>query len=106
LDDIIVALKQSPSCDRAMEIFTACEFGAGGDVDLGEVVEKKCEGDFLGRLKTRRRRVYQNKLTACNYKYRNQSGTLYRSFTAFCRARISQRYAHGALKSAGPSRTR
>ena len=39
MDDIIVALNEAPSCDRAMEIFAACEFGASGDVGLGAVVE-------------------------------------------------------------------
>jgi hypothetical protein len=106
MDDIVVALKAAPSCDRAMEIFTACEFGASGDVALGAVVENKCEGDFLGRLKAPQTWTYGNQLARCNYKYRNQSGTMYRSFTAFCRAKISQRYSRQALKTASPSKAR
>jgi hypothetical protein len=106
MDDIIVALNEAPSCDRAMEIFAACEFGASGDVGLGAVVEKKCEGDFLSRLKAPQKRAYQDQLSRCIYKYRNQSGTMYRSFSAFCRAEISQRYSRRALKAAGPSKAR
>jgi hypothetical protein len=105
-DDIVVALKEAPSCDRAMKIFEACEFGASGDVGLGAVVEKKCEADFLDRLKTPRNHVYQREMRVCDRKYRNESGTMYLSFTAFCRAEVAQRYSHQALKGASVSRTR
>src|SRR5260370_13848690 len=88
-DDIVVALKEAPSCDRAMKIFGACEFGASGDVGLGAVVEKKCEGDFLARLKDPERHLYQREMRACDRKYRNQSGTMHLSFTAFCRADVA-----------------
>jgi hypothetical protein len=39
-------------------------------------------------------------MLACDRKYQNESGTMYRSFTAFCRAEVAQRYARRALKSA------
>jgi hypothetical protein len=106
MDDIIVALNEASSCDRAMKIFEACEFGASGDVGLGAVVEKKCEADFLRQLKAPQKRTYRDQLSRCTYKYRNQSGTMYRSFSAFCRAEVSQRYSRQALKAAGPSRAR
>ena len=106
MDDIIVALNEAPSCDRAMKMFEACEFGASGDVQLGAAVEKKCEADFLWRLKAPQKRAYQGQMGRCVHKYRNQSGTMYRSFTAFCRAEVSQRYSRQALKQAGPSRAR
>src|SRR5512140_2123139 len=82
MDDIIAALNKAPSCDRAMKVFEACEYVASGDVQFGAVVEKKCEGDFLARLGTPQRRAYQREMRACDRKYRNESGTMYRSFTA------------------------
>jgi hypothetical protein len=103
MDDIIVALNEAPSCDRAMKVFEACEFGASGDVQLGAIVEKKCEGDFLARLKDPQRRVYRHEMRVCDRKYRNESGTMYLSFTAFCRAIVAQRYSH---KVAGSSSRR
>ncbi len=106
LDDIVVALKEAPSCDRAMKVFEACEFGASGDVDLGAVVEKKCEGDFLARLKDPQKHLYQSEMRVCDRKYRNQSGTMYLSFTAFCRAEVAQRYSRRALKAGQPSQAR
>jgi hypothetical protein len=100
MDDIIVVLNEAPSCDRAMKVFEACEYGTSGDVQFGAVVEKKCERDFLTRLKDPQRRTYQREMRVCDRKYRNESGTMYLSFTAFCRAIVTQRYSH---KVAGSS---
>jgi hypothetical protein len=99
MDDIIAALNAAKSCDTAMKVFEACEYGASGDVQFGAVVEKKCEGDFLDRLKAPQKAAYQRAIDVCDRKYRNQSGTMYISFTAFCRAQVAQRYSHQALKA-------
>jgi hypothetical protein len=106
MDDIIAVLNESPSCDRAMRVFEACEYGTSGDVQFGAIVEKKCEGDFLARLKDPQKHVYQREMRVCDRKYRNQSGTMYLSFTAFCRAIVAQRYSHKAHKVAGSSPSR
>jgi hypothetical protein len=94
MDGIVTVINAAPGCDAAMKVFEACEFGASGDVQLGAAVEKKCEGDFLGRLKAPRKQAYQREMGVCDRKYRNQSGTMYLSATAFCRAQVAQRYAH------------
>ena len=101
MDDIIAVLNAAPNCGRAMKIFEACEYGASGDVQFGAVVEKKCEADFLSGLKGARKKAYASQLDRCDKKYANESGTMYRSFTAFCRAEVSQRYSRQALR-AGP----
>ena len=101
MDDIIASLNQAPNCNGAMKVFEACEYGAGGDTQFGAVVEKKCEADFLSRLKGAKKLVYQRELRVCDRKYRNKSGTMYISATAFCRAQVAQRYSQRALK-AGP----
>ena len=106
MDDIIIALNEAPSCDRAMKVFEACEYGASGDVQFGAVVEKKCEDDFLARLKDPQKHLYRREMRVCDRKYRNQSGTMYLSFTAFCRADVAQRYSRRALKAANASRAR
>ena len=98
MDDIIAALNEAPGCDRAMKVFEACEYGASGDVQFGAVVEKKCEADFLARLGARQKLAYQREMRVCDRKYRNQSGTMYISFTAFCRAEVARRYSQKALK--------
>jgi hypothetical protein len=103
LDEIVEAINASPGCERAMKLFQDCEFGTSGDIHLGAAVEKKCEGNFLGRLKAAQKQTYQRELSVCGRKYRNESGTMYRSFTAFCRAEVAQRYSQRArLRAAGP----
>ena len=106
LDDILDTINASRGCERAMKVFEACEFGASGDVQLGAAVEKKCEADFVGHLRPPEKRAYQSKMRVCDHKYDNESGTMYRSFTAFCRAEVAQRYSRQALKAASPSRAR
>lgn len=104
LAEIVDAINATSGCERAMKLFEACEFGASGDVDLGAAVEKKCEGDFLTRLSGPQKTLYQREMRACDRKYRNKSGTMYLSFTAFCRAEVAQRHSRQALKAAGTSR--
>ncbi|HXH43148.1 MAG TPA: hypothetical protein VNK51_04780 [Bradyrhizobium sp.] len=101
MDDVIAVLNAAPSCGAAMKLFEACAYGASGDVQFGEVVEKKCEADFGSQLKPPQKLSYQGELQACDRKYRNKSGTMYLSFTAFCRAQVAQRYSQRALKAAG-----
>jgi hypothetical protein len=99
MDDIIAALNAARSCDAAMKAFQACAYGASGDVELGEAVEKKCESDFLAKLQAMRKAAFQREMGVCDRKYRNKSGTMYISFTAFCRAELAQRYSRQALKA-------
>ena len=100
MDDIIASLNAAKGCDAAMKVFEACEYGASGDVQFGEVVEKKCEADFLGKADAAKKQAYKRELGVCDRKYRNQSGTMYISFTAFCRAEVAQRYSQRMRKAA------
>ena len=92
-------LADAPSCDRSMDLFKACAYGAGGDTGLGAIVTEKCEADFLAALSRAERRVYDGKIRACDRKYARESGTMYRSFEAFCRAGVAQRYARRAART-------
>lgn len=98
-DEIIAAIDAAPGCDRAMKIFEDCEYGASGDVLLGAAVEKKCEADFMPRLTAATKKAYQHQMSVCDRKYANQDGTMYRSFAAFCRAEIAQRYSRQRRKA-------
>ena len=95
-EDVVASLNAAKGCDAAMKVFEACEYGASGDVQFGEVVEKKCEADFLDKAIAAKKRAYKRELGVCDRKYRNKSGTMYISFTAFCRAQVAQRYARKA----------
>ena len=92
-------LSGAPSCDRAMALFEACSFGSSGDVGLGQIVSKKCESLFLNKLSKSARRVYDGKIQACWDKHAKQSGTMYRSMSAFCAAAVAQAYAARARKA-------
>jgi hypothetical protein len=99
LDEIVAAIDATPGCERAMKLFEACELGTSGDIQLGAAVEQKCEADFLESLKARHKLAYQRELRVCDRKYQSESGTMYRSFTAFCRAEVAQRYSRRALRT-------
>ena len=99
IDEIVDAINKTPSCERAMNLFKDCALSSGGDSQLGEAVEKKCESDFLSGLKPPQKATYTREMGVCDRKYRNQSGTMYISFTAFCRAEVAQRYSRQALKA-------
>ena len=98
-DEIIAAIAASPGCDQAMKIFKDCEYSASGDIQLGATVEKKCEADFMSRLTTASKKGYQREMGVCDRKYAKEDGTMYRSFTAFCRAEIAQRYSRQQRKA-------
>ena len=100
-EDVVAALKEAKGCDAAMKVFEACQLGAGGDTTYGEVVEKRCEADFLDKANVARKHAYQRELGVCDRKYRNKSGTMYISFAAFCRAQVAQRYSQAVRKAAG-----
>lgn len=101
MDDIIASLNAATGCDAAMKVFEACAYGASGDVQFGEVVEKKCEADFLDKASASRKQAYRRELGACDRKYRNRSGTMYISSTAFCRAEVARRYSRQMRRGAG-----
>jgi hypothetical protein len=104
LDEVVDTISATSGCEHAMKVFEDCEYTASGDVQLGAAVEKKCERDFLGHLGRPETQAYQREMGVCDRKYRNESGTMYRSFTAFCRAEVAQRYSRRARKAAAASR--
>ena len=103
MEETIDAINAEAGCDRAMKLFEACAYGSSGDIHLGAAVEKKCERNFLDRLKEPQRRRYQSKMRLCDRKYPNEEGTMYRSFTAFCRAELARRFSRQAGSKAAPS---
>jgi hypothetical protein len=98
-DETVAAISATPGCDAAMKLFQDCSYSASGDIPLGAAVEKKCEADFLPGLKAGQNKAYQDELHRCDAKYDHKDGTMYRSFTAFCRAEVSQRYSKRARKA-------
>jgi hypothetical protein len=90
LDD---TLSKAPSCAVSYRLFEDCSGGASGDVSLGTIVQERCEADFLKKLDGPKKAAYQKQLAACDRKYAKQSGSMYRSFEAFCRAGAARDHA-------------
>ena len=101
IDEIVEAINTTAGCEPAMKLAADCQLGTGGDTQLGAAVEKKCEADFLDKANASKKQAYKRELGVCDRKYRNKSGTMYISFTAFCRAEVAQRYSRQMRKAAG-----
>lgn len=87
------AIRKAPTCKAAYEIMEACAYTASGDTGLGEAVRERCEPEFLPRLGKAQRRIYDQEQRRCSNKYAHESGTMYVSFAAFCRAESTVKYA-------------
>ena len=87
------AIRNAPTCRQALEIMQACAYGASGDTGLGAAVRERCEPDFLPKLSKAQKRAYDREQKRCDQKYARQSGTMYRSFTAFCQAQSAAAHA-------------
>ena len=85
------AIRKAPTCKEALEVMDACAYVASGDTALGAAVVEKCEAGFLSELSKKQRRDYDREIKRCNTKYLRESGTMYRSFEAFCRAQLAVR---------------
>jgi hypothetical protein len=87
------AIRKAPTCRQAMQIMDACAYGAGGDTGLGTAVRERCEPEFMPKLSKAQKRAYDREQKRCDDKYARRSGTMYRSFTAFCQAKSTAAHA-------------
>jgi hypothetical protein len=94
------AIRRTRSCDAAMAIFDRCGVGTSADLHTGNIVIRKCEAAFAGRLPPAQMRAYARAKHVCAAKYVHESGTMYRSFEAYCTAQAAHRMARQALKAA------
>src|SRR5215207_8819091 len=87
------AIRKAATCRQALEIMQACAYGASGDTGLSSAVRERCEPEFLPKLSKAQKRAYDREQKRCDDKYARQSGTMYRSFTAFCQAKSAMAHA-------------
>lgn len=80
------------NCGEAHRLYEACLWGSTADIQRGSMVKETCEKTFLPSLGGAQRKSYSRKLEACAKKYRNQSGTMYRSMEAVCAADAAHDY--------------
>jgi hypothetical protein len=84
------AVRKAPSCNKALKVAESCAYGATGDTGLTNIVIEKCQAGFLTKLGKAQRQAYDRAIKYCDDKYKNESGTMYRSFSAFCRAILAR----------------
>jgi hypothetical protein len=94
----------APDCQGGLTIFESCGMGGTSDVIVGQVVIEKCEATFDGKLSVAQRRDYERTQRACDRKYARQTGTEYRSLTAFCLAAAAGRVAKQFAKAGQPAK--
>jgi hypothetical protein len=88
-------VRKAPTCNKAVEQFSDCAYGASGDVSLADIVTEKCEAEFLPKIvRTPRWRAYQRSIKRCDDKYEKMDGTMYIAMAAGCRIEVAQSYAH------------
>lgn len=94
----------APTCAEGLRIFESCGMGGMSDVILGGVVIEKCEAVFEGKLSAAQQRGYDRANKACDRKYARETGSEYRSLTAFCSAKVAGRTAKQFSKAAPPAK--
>ncbi|KAF2990516.1 hypothetical protein OGR47_02180 [Methylocystis sp. MJC1] len=80
------------NCGEAHKLYEACLWGSTADLQRGSVVTETCEKAFLSTLSAAQQKSYSRKKDACAKKYRNESGTMYRSMEAVCIADAAYDY--------------
>jgi hypothetical protein len=93
IDEIAKAVHNAPSCVASLAMFERCAMGATSDVTVGDIVVGKCEAVFEGKLSAVQKRAYGRAQTICEKKYIKETGSMYRSFEAFCYAKAAANVA-------------
>lgn len=104
IDEVAAAIGGAATCAAAARLARACAVGAGGDVSLAAAAERVCERSFLSRSGPKASMAYRRQRAACRRKHQDESGTMYRSFEAFCGAEIARSYARRYAARAGAQR--
>ena len=87
IDEIAKAVHDAPSCSASLAIFERCGSGATSDVTVGEIVPSEnarpcSKASSLSPANA----PTTSAQTVCEKKYIKQTGSMYRSFEAFCYA--------------------
>ncbi len=80
-------------CDGAYRRFEACSLGTSGDNAISDIVRAKCEKRFLPTADAATKKAYKDKLYHCDDVARKNSGTMYLSLAALCRAKTARDFA-------------
>jgi hypothetical protein len=93
VEAVIAAVRSAPNCKRAVKTLEACQFGDSKTNRLLEVVETKCEPLFMTKASTAVKTAYKKAQERCDIIAEKNSGTMYQSFAAVCRAEKARDFA-------------
>jgi len=93
VDAVLGAVHDAPNCERAFKTLEACQFGDSKTNRLLEVVETKCEPLFMTKASTAVKTAYKKAQEHCDMIAEKNSGTMYQSFAAVCRAEKARDFA-------------
>jgi hypothetical protein len=94
VEAVIAAVRQASDCERAFKITEACAFGDSKTNTLLGVVETKCEPLFMKKASPAVKMAYKKVQERCDKIAEKNSGTMYQSFAAVCRAEKARDFAH------------
>jgi hypothetical protein len=87
------AIKSAGTCLVAAATYKSCTWGSSMDVQFGQPVVEKCEGEFKAKLSNAHRDAYRREQDRCRRKYANKTGILYLSFAMSCAVNVAESFA-------------
>ena len=101
VEAVIAAVRSARNCKRAVKTLEACQFGDSKTNRLLEIVETKCEPLFMTKASTAVKTAYKQAQERCDMIAEKNSGTMYQSLAAVCRAEKAHDFArkYGREKS-------
>ncbi len=93
VEAVIAAVRNTPNCERAFKITEACQFGDSKTNSLLDIVESKCEPLFMKKAGAATKTAYKKAQARCDKIAEKNSGTMYQSFAAVCRAGAARDFA-------------
>lgn len=93
VEAVIAAVRYAPNCERAFKITEACEFGDSKTNRLLDIVATKCEPLFMKKASAAVKAAYKKAQDRCDKIAERNSGTMYQSFAAVCRAEKARDFA-------------
>ncbi|MEW6640967.1 MAG: hypothetical protein AB1586_10720 [Pseudomonadota bacterium] len=93
VDAVMAAVRNAPNCERAFKMTEGCQFGDSKTNRLLEIVEAKCEPLFMKRAGPATKKAYKKAQARCDKIAERNSGTMYQSFAAVCRAGAAREFA-------------
>ena len=92
IDTVISLTAKTSNCDEAAELVSACALGTNADVEIVGAAIKRCEKGVV--MNKTDKSVYTFLNSKCSNKYASKEGSMYSSFTAFCKLSVTNLFTN------------